>query len=102
MFLLLPRMAPEIPAGVLIDQALGEKVAAFQKSLASLFIGSIVSDALQLVPDWADHSYCWMAWAVHPEWGKSTASVKEELREVILTISKYGACSITGSPLARY
>ena len=48
-----------------------------------------MSASLQLVPDWADHSYCWMAWVVHPEWGKSTPSVKKELREVILTISKY-------------
>ena len=57
-----------------------------------------MSGALQLIPDWVDHSYCWMAWAVHPEWGKSTPSVKGELREVILTISKYEPVRLLAPP----
>jgi agmatine deiminase len=38
---------------------------------------------------WEAHSYCWMAWAVHPEWGDYVEPVKRELREIIVTISEF-------------
>lgn len=46
-------------------------------------------DNLRLVPDWAQHSYCWMAWALHPEWGSLLRSAKQELQDLIVTISRY-------------
>ena len=47
-------------------------------------------NGLRLVPDWAPHSYCWMAWAIDPiEWGPATRDVRQELREVIATISRF-------------
>lgn len=47
------------------------------------------SDNLRLVPDWAQHSYCWMAWAFDPEWGSLLRSAKQELHDLIVTISHY-------------
>lgn len=45
---------------------------------------------LRLVPDWAPHSHCWMAWAIDPtEWGKDTCGARQELRKVIATISRF-------------
>ncbi|WP_340671072.1 agmatine deiminase family protein [Bradyrhizobium ottawaense] len=45
---------------------------------------------LRLVPDWIPHSYCWMAWAIDPsEWGKDARGARQELREVIATISRF-------------
>lgn len=47
------------------------------------------SSNLRLVPDWTKHSYCWMAWAFHPEWGSLLRSAKQELRDLIVMISRY-------------
>lgn len=47
------------------------------------------SHDLRLVPDWVEHSYCWMAWAFHPEWGSLLRSAKQELHDLIVTISRY-------------
>jgi agmatine deiminase len=44
---------------------------------------------LDLVPDYARHSFCWMAWAVHPEWGHRAPDVENELHLVVSTISRY-------------
>jgi agmatine/peptidylarginine deiminase len=46
-------------------------------------------DNLRLVPDWTKHSYCWMAWAFHPEWGSLLRSAKQELHDLILMIARY-------------
>ncbi|MGH6681683.1 MAG: agmatine deiminase family protein [Bradyrhizobium sp.] len=46
-------------------------------------------DTLRLVPDWTPHSCCWMAWAFHHEWGSLLRSVKQELHDLIVTISHY-------------
>jgi agmatine deiminase len=57
--------------------------------LACRLRASIMTD-LRLVPDWAPHSYCWMAWAIDPsEWGKDAGGARQELREVITTISRF-------------
>jgi agmatine deiminase len=58
------------------------------------------SDNLRLVPDWAQHSYCWMAWAIHPEWGSLLRSAKEELYELILAISRYEPVRLLTPPPA--
>jgi agmatine/peptidylarginine deiminase len=31
--------------------------------------------------EWEPHACCWMAWAVHREWGKVVSKVKRELSE---------------------
>lgn len=46
-------------------------------------------DGIRIPAAWEPHSYCWMAWAVHPEWGDYVEPVKRELREIILTISEF-------------
>lgn len=46
--------------------------------------------SLHLVPDWAPHSFCWMAWAIDSgEWGSDTFAARRELRRVIATISRF-------------
>jgi agmatine deiminase len=55
----------------------------------SVKASATASDNLRLVPDWAQHSYCWMAWAFHPEWGSLLRSAKQELHDLIATISRY-------------
>ncbi len=44
---------------------------------------------IELCADWQFHSCCFLAWAVHPEWGKNAQNVKRELRNVIATIAEY-------------
>ncbi|MEO6781103.1 MAG: agmatine deiminase family protein [Bradyrhizobium sp.] len=44
---------------------------------------------IELCADWQPHSCCYLAWAVHPEWGKNAKNVKRELRRVIMTIAEY-------------
>ena len=39
--------------------------------------------------EWEPHACCWMAWAVHREWGKVVSKVKRELSEVVQTIARY-------------
>lgn len=50
---------------------------------------AVPSDTLRLVPDWAQHSFCWMAWAFHREWGSLLLSAKQELHDLIVVISRY-------------
>jgi agmatine deiminase len=47
------------------------------------------SENLRLVPDWVPHSFCWMAWVFHPEWGSLLRSAKQELQDLIVTVSRY-------------
>lgn len=58
------------------------------------------SETLRLVPDWAKHSYCWMAWAFHREWGSLLRSAKQELRELIVMISRYEPVRLLTPPQA--
>jgi agmatine deiminase len=44
---------------------------------------------IELCADWQLHSCCYLAWAVHSEWGKNALRVKRELRSVITTIAEY-------------
>lgn len=43
----------------------------------------------RLVPDWAPHSFCWMAWGLHPEWGTALGAVADELRRIIVAIAEF-------------
>lgn len=45
--------------------------------------------AIRIPAEWEPHACCWMAWAVHPEWGKEVNDVKRELSEVVQTIARY-------------
>jgi agmatine deiminase len=49
----------------------------------------VFSDLIRIPAEWNAHSCCWMAWAVHREWGSSFNDVKRELREIILTVAEY-------------
>jgi agmatine deiminase len=44
---------------------------------------------IRIPAEWEPHECCWMAWAVHPEWGKAVNKVKRELSEVVQTIARY-------------
>ena len=44
---------------------------------------------IRIPAEWEPHACCWMAWAVHPEWGRTINKVKRELSEVIQTIAVY-------------
>lgn len=44
---------------------------------------------IRIPGEWEPHACCWMAWAVHREWGKAVNKVKRELREVVQTIARY-------------
>jgi agmatine deiminase len=44
---------------------------------------------VRIPAEWELHACCWMAWAVHREWGKAINKVKRELSEVIHTITEY-------------
>lgn len=44
---------------------------------------------VRIPAEWERHKCCWMAWAVHREWGKAIKKVKSELSEVIQTIALY-------------
>jgi agmatine deiminase len=50
---------------------------------------SLHPDSIRIPAAWEAHSYCWMAWAVHPEWGDYVELVKRELREIIVTIAEF-------------
>ena len=43
----------------------------------------------RLVPDWAPHSFCWMAWGLHSEWGPALGRVADELRRIIVAIAEF-------------
>ncbi|MET4481606.1 agmatine deiminase family protein [Bradyrhizobium sp. F1.13.3] len=44
---------------------------------------------IKMPAEWEPHAFCFMAWAVHREWGADVANVKQELREVISTVAEY-------------
>lgn len=44
---------------------------------------------MRIPAEWEPHACCWMAWAVHGEWGETLNEVKRELCEVIQTIACY-------------
>ena len=44
---------------------------------------------VRIPAEWEPHACCWMAWAVHAEWGKSVNKVKRELSEIVQTIARY-------------
>ena len=44
---------------------------------------------MRIPAEWEPHASCWMAWAVHAEWGKAVGKVKRELSEVIRTIARF-------------
>lgn len=47
--------------------------------------------------EWEPHECCWMAWAVHREWGEATNLVKRELSQVIQTIARYEPVRVLAS-----
>lgn len=44
---------------------------------------------IRMPAEWEPHACCWMAWAVHSEWGKNVNKVKAELSEIIRTVALY-------------
>lgn len=44
---------------------------------------------MRIPAEWEPHACCWMAWAVHREWGRVARKVKRELSEVVQTIARY-------------
>ncbi|MEZ2142225.1 agmatine deiminase family protein [Bradyrhizobium sp. DN5] len=44
---------------------------------------------IKIPAEWEPHAFCYMAWAVHREWGADVDNVKRELREVISTVAEY-------------
>jgi agmatine deiminase len=44
---------------------------------------------IRIPAEWEPHACCWMAWAVHQEWGRVVNKVKRELSEVVQTIARY-------------
>jgi len=44
---------------------------------------------IRIPAEWEPHACCWMAWAVHREWGKAVHKVKLELSAVVQTISLF-------------
>lgn len=44
---------------------------------------------IKIPAEWEPHAFCFMAWAVHREWGADVDNVKRELREVISTVAEY-------------
>lgn len=44
---------------------------------------------IKIPAEWEPHAFCFMAWAVHREWGADVDNVKRELRELISTVSQY-------------
>ena len=44
---------------------------------------------IRIPAEWEPHACCWMAWAVHREWGRAVNKVKHELSEVVQTIARH-------------
>ncbi|MBX9845213.1 MAG: agmatine deiminase family protein [Xanthobacteraceae bacterium] len=44
---------------------------------------------IRIPAEWEPHACCWLAWAVHNEWGKARNAVKRALSEVIQTIARF-------------
>src|ERR1017187_2716253 len=53
---------------------------------------------VRIPAEWEPHACCWMAWAVHREWGKAINKVKRELSEVIDAISRYEPVRLLAPP----
>ena len=52
---------------------------------------------IRIPADWEPHGFCWMAWAVHEEWGRAVNKVKRELSEVVQTIARYDPVRVLAS-----
>ncbi len=44
---------------------------------------------VRIPAEWEPHACCWMAWAVHEEWGKAASKIKRDLSEVAQRIARY-------------
>jgi agmatine deiminase len=61
-------------------------------------LASFADVSVMLHADWHEHSCCYLAWALHPEWGRSVRDVKAELRNVIATIAEYEPVRLLAPP----
>src|SRR5664280_2371410 len=52
---------------------------------------------IRIPADWEPHACCWMAWAIHQEWGRAVNKVKRELSEVVQTIARYEPVRVLAS-----
>src|SRR5438477_9052661 len=53
---------------------------------------------IRIPAEWEPHRCCWMAWAVHREWGAHADQVKRELHEIISTIAQYEPIKLLTPP----
>ena len=53
---------------------------------------------IRISADWEPHTCCWMAWAVHSEWGNAINKVKHELSEIIHAIAEYEPVRVLAQP----
>jgi agmatine deiminase len=53
---------------------------------------------IRIPAEWEPHACCWMAWAVHREWGKAVRKVKRELSAVVQTISRFEPVRLLAAP----
>lgn len=56
------------------------------------------ASSVRIPAEWEPHAYCWMAWAVHREWGRMMCDVKKDLARVIRTISRYETVRLLAPP----
>ena len=61
-------------------------------------VASFADAPIILNADWHKHSCCYLAWAVHPEWGRSVRDVKAQLRSVVATIAEYEPVRLLAPP----
>lgn len=53
---------------------------------------------IRIPAEWEPHACCWMAWAIHREWGNVIHKVKRELRAVVQTIAMYEPVRLLAPP----
>lgn len=53
---------------------------------------------IRIPAEWEPHTCCWMAWAVHAEWGDWVDKVKAELEKVIQTIAQFEPVRLLAAP----
>lgn len=44
---------------------------------------------IRIPAEWEPHACCWMAWAVHSEWGNAADKVRRELRRVVQAVARH-------------
>lgn len=54
--------------------------------------------SIRIPAEWEPHACCWMAWAVHREWGRKTNDVKDELANVIRAIAQSEPVKLLAPP----